>query len=114
VGGGDAAFDEGIFASRYARKVTLIHRRDEYRASAVLQERAFANPKFEFITDTVVEEIAGNDLVNKLLLRNVKTGEKSELYVSGVFIFIGQTPNSHLLKGLVELDAGGHAIVDLK
>lgn len=114
IGGGDAAMDEGLFVTRYASKVYVIHRRDTLRASAVLRERAFANPKMEFIWDTVVERIEGNGQVEKLQLRNVKTNETRELPVGGVFIFIGQTPNSHLLKGLVEMDAGGHAVVDLK
>jgi thioredoxin reductase (NADPH) len=114
VGGGDAAMDEGLFVTRYATKVHVIHRRNELRASAVLQERVFANPKMAFTWDTVVEEIRGEGQVRELALRNVKTDERSVLPVSAVFIFIGQTPNSHLLKGLVELDAGGHAIVDLQ
>jgi thioredoxin reductase (NADPH) len=114
VGGGDAALDEGLFVTRYASKVHVVHRRDELRASAVLQERAFANPKMDFTWDTVVEEIRGGDQVKELALTNVKTGEKSTLPVGAIFIFIGQTPNSHLLKGLVELDAGGHAMVDLQ
>jgi len=113
VGGGDAALDEGLFLTRYASKVHVIHRRDQLRASQILQERAFANPKMTFIWDTVVERINGEDQVTSLDLRNVKTGEKSTLPVDAVFIFIGQTPNSHLLKGLVDLDPGGHAIVDL-
>ncbi len=114
VGGGDAAMDEGLFVTRYANRVHVIHRRDALRASAVLQERAFANPKIDFTWDTVVERIRGDGQVEALDLRNVKTGETSVLPVGAVFIFTGQTPNSHLLKGLVELDAGGHAIVDLQ
>ncbi len=114
IGGGDAALDEGEFVTKYARSVTVVHRRDALRASASLQERAFANPKISFTLDTVVERIEGTDRVERVLVRNVKTGAQSELKASAVFIFIGQTPNSHLLKGLVDLDAGGHAIVDLQ
>lgn len=114
VGGGDAALDEGLFVTRYARSVTIVHRRDQLRASAVLQERAFANPKIRFIWNTVVEAIEGADKVEGAILRNVKTGEVRSLPTAAVFIFIGQTPNSHLLKDLVELDAGGHALVDLE
>ncbi len=113
VGGGDAALDEGLFVTRYASKVHIIHRRDQLRASAVLRERAFANPRMDFTWDTVVERIEGKDQVERLGLRNVKTGETSEIPVSAVFIFIGQTPNTHLLKGLVKLDKGGHALTDL-
>jgi thioredoxin reductase (NADPH) len=112
VGGGDAAMDEGIFVSRYASKVHVIHRRDELRASAVLQERAFANEKMEFIWDTVVESIDGEDQVESVHLRNVKTNEERDFPVSGVFIFIGQTPNSSIVKGLLDTDAGGHVIVN--
>ncbi len=114
VGGGDAALDEGLFVTRYARTVTLIHRRDQLRGSKILQERVFANPKFRFTWDTVVEGIEGKEAVTGLRLRNVKTGETSQLPVTAIFIFIGQVPNNHLLKGLTELDAGGHAIVDLE
>ncbi len=114
VGGGDAAMDEGLFLTRFASKVHVIHRRDQLRADAILQERAFANPKMSFTWDTVVEEIGGKESVEVARLRNVKTDEPWEMPVAGVFIFIGQTPNSHLLKDVVELDAGGHALVDLK
>ncbi|MCC7365963.1 MAG: thioredoxin-disulfide reductase [Dehalococcoidia bacterium] len=114
VGGGDAALDEGLFVTRYASKVHVIHRRDTLRASQILQERSFANPRMSFTWDTVVERINGTDQVTSLDLRNVKTGETTNLPVGAIFIFIGQTPNSHLLKGLAELDAGGHALVDLE
>ncbi len=114
VGGGDAAFDEALFTARHVTKVWLVHRRDTFRASALLQERVFANPKIEIIRNTVVDRIVGTDGVEGADLRNVQTGEVRTLPVSAVFIFIGQTPNSHLLKGLVELDEGGHARVDLR
>ncbi|MCC6388474.1 MAG: thioredoxin-disulfide reductase [Dehalococcoidia bacterium] len=113
VGGGDAALDEGLFLTRYASKVHLIHRRDTLRASRILQERARANPRFTFTWNTVVDRIIGTDQVERLVLRNLETGATSELPVSALFIFIGQTPNSGLLRGLADLDAGGHAIVDL-
>ncbi len=113
VGGGDAALDEGLFVTRYASRVHVVHRRDRLRASAVLRERALANPRMDFTWDTVVERIEGTDQVERLVLRNLKSGVASEMAVSAVFIFIGQTPNTHLLKGLVELDAGGHARADL-
>lgn len=112
VGGGDAAMDEGLFTTRYAERVTVIHRRDELRASRILQERAFANPKMRFIWDTVVEEVLGEDQVTGLRLRNVKTGEESTLEVAAVFIFIGQHPNTDFLKGMVNMDEGGHVLVD--
>ena len=112
VGCGDAALDEGLFVTRYASKVDVIHRRDQLRASAVLQERAFANKKMKFVWDTVVESIDGEKEVESLHTRNLKTGEVKDLPVSAVFIFIGQTPNSSFLDGLVKMDKGGHIIVN--
>ncbi len=113
VGGGDAAMDEGLFTTRYASKAYVIHRRDQLRASKILQERAFANPKMEFVWNTVVEAIEGEGKVERLRLRNVKTGETSVLPVSAIFIFIGLTPNSQYLQGKLKLDNGGHAYVNL-
>jgi thioredoxin reductase (NADPH) len=112
VGGGDAAMDEGLFVTRYASNVDVIHRRDELRASAVLQERAFANEKMNFVWDTVVDSIEGDKEVEFLRTRNVKTGQIKDLPVSAVFIFIGQTPNSGFLKDIVKMDKGGHIIVN--
>ncbi len=112
IGGGDAAMDEGLFTTRYVSKATVIHRRDELRASRILQERAFANEKMTFLWNTVVEEVLGEDQVTGVKLRNVVTGETSEMPLSAVFIFIGQHPNSKFLEGLVEMDAGKHVIVD--
>ena len=112
VGGGDAAMDEGLFVTRYASKVYVIHRRDQLRASKILQERAFANPKMEFIWDTVVTEIEGKDCVERLKLRNVKTNEESTLEVSAIFIFIGLSPNTGYLKGQLPTDEGGHIFVN--
>jgi thioredoxin reductase (NADPH) len=113
VGGGDAAMDEGLFVARYAAKVYLIHRRDQLRASRILQERAFAEPKFTFVWDTVVESIEGENEVTSLRLANVRTGERSSLAVAAIFIFIGQHPNSEFLGDLIPLDAGGHVLTDL-
>jgi thioredoxin reductase (NADPH) len=114
VGGGDAAMDEGLFVTRYASKVYVIHRRDELRASRILQERAFSNPKMEFIWNTVVEEVLGDDLVKHLKLRNVMTNEESKLDVAAVFIFIGLHPNTDYLKGQpgLQMDEGGHVLVN--
>ncbi len=114
VGGGDAALDEALFTTRYAKSIAIVHRRDELRASAILQERAKAEPKISFIWDTVVERIEGDGgVVTRVALKNVKTGDVTMRPTAAVFIFIGQTPNTHLLKDMVDLDAGGHAIVDL-
>lgn len=114
VGGGDTAVDEALFLTRFVSSVTIVHRRDQLRASAVLQERAFANPKIKYIWNTVVEQVNGTDGVQSVVLRNSKTGESTTMPIAAVFVFIGQTPNSHLLKDLVEMDAGGHALVDLE
>jgi thioredoxin reductase (NADPH) len=113
VGGGDAAVEEADFLTRYASKVTVIHRRDELRAQAVLQQRLLKNPKVEVIWDTVVEEIRGQPTgVTALQLRNVKSGETSELPVSGVFIFIGFLPNVDILSEHVEHDPAGYIVTD--
>lgn len=113
VGGGDAAVEESLFLARIVGSVTIIHRRDTLRASAILQERAFADPKIQFEWNTVVDAIEGTDTVQRLQLRDTVTGETRVKETAAIFIFIGQTPNSELLRGLVELDGGGHAIVDL-
>jgi thioredoxin reductase (NADPH) len=112
VGGGDAALDEGIFTSRYVSRATVVHRRDELRASMILQERAFANPKMDFVWNTVVDEVVGENQVESVKLRNVVTGEESSMPVSAVFIFIGNHPNTDFIGDLVPRDKGGHIIVD--
>ena len=113
VGGGDAAMDEALFLTRFASKITVVHRRDTLRASKILQERAFAAPNIEFRWNTVVDRIEGSDVVTSVALRDVQTGATSALDVAGVFIFIGQTPNSDFFEDLVTLDGGGHALVNL-
>jgi thioredoxin reductase (NADPH) len=112
VGGGDAAMDEGLFVTRYASKVHVIHRRDELRASRILQERAFANPKMDFVWNTVVTEIEGKEAVERLKLRNVETNEESTLDAAAVFIFIGHHPNTDFVRDYVKTDNGGHIYVN--
>jgi thioredoxin reductase (NADPH) len=112
VGGGDAAMDEGLFVARFAKKVYVVHRRDKLRASAILQERAFAEPKLEFVWNTVVEEILGEKAVSGIRTRNTVTGEAGLLDVTAVFIFIGMTPNTGYLREKVKMDAGGHIFVN--
>lgn len=112
VGGGDSALEEGLFLTRFAKSVTIIHRRDELRAGAILQKRAFGNPKIHFIWDTIVTEIIGDDKVNAVKLENVKTKEESIHKTEGVFIFIGHTPNSDLFAGQLPLDENGYLIVN--
>jgi thioredoxin reductase (NADPH) len=113
VGGGDAAADEGLFVARYASKIYLIHRRDQLRATKVLQTRLFADPKIAFVWNTVVESIDGDDTVKSLQLRNTVSGETSKLDVGAVFIFIGQYPNSAVFRELVRPDKNGFIPVDL-
>lgn len=108
VGGGDSAMQEGIFLTRFATKVTVIHRRDKLRASAILQERAFQNPKMKFIWNTVVTQISGEGKVQEVQLQNVKTNQTQELKTDGVFVFIGHDPNTAFLKGVVALDEKGY------
>ena len=112
VGGGDSAMDESIYLTRFANKVFVIHRRNQLRAEKILQERAFSNPKISFIWDTVVQSIEGDRKVELLKLKNVKTGEISELKVDGIFVYIGSTPNSSMVKDLVDLDENGFIITD--
>jgi thioredoxin reductase (NADPH) len=113
VGGGDAAVEEADYLTRYASKVTLVHRRDEFRASKLLQERTFANPKIEVIRNTIVPEIVGNGKgVQHVVLEDTGTGERSNLDVGGVFVFAGFKPNTQLIEGHVHHDAGGYFITD--
>ena len=112
VGGGDSALEEGLFLTRFANSVTIIHRRDELRAGAILQKRAFNNPKIKFIWDTVVTGILGDNAVNAVKLKNVKTDEETIHETEGVFIFIGHYPNSELYKGQLELDEEGYILVN--
>lgn len=112
VGGGDSALEEGLFLTRFANSVTIIHRRDELRAGAILEKRAFANPKIKFIWDTVVTEILGDDAVNAVKLKNVKTDEERIHKTDGVFIFIGHSPNTKMFADQLELDDQGYIIVD--
>jgi thioredoxin reductase (NADPH) len=112
VGGGDSALEEAIFLTRYATKVTIVHRRDELRAGAILQNRARENAKIHFIWDSVVKEIRGEDKVTSVLVENVKTGEQSDVLTDGVFVFIGHTPNNEMYKGQLEFDERGYLRVD--
>jgi thioredoxin reductase (NADPH) len=107
VGGGDSSLEEGLFLTRFASSVTIIHRRDELRAGALLQKRAFANPKIKFVWNSIVTEIVGENIVDAVNLYNKETGESSKMQTEGVFIFIGHIPNTDLYKGVLELDDMG-------
>lgn len=108
VGGGDSAIEESLFLTRYARSITVVHRRDTLRAGAILQNRAFTNPKINFIWNSVVKEIIGKDAVTAVRLENVQTGAMTEHPTDGVFIFIGHTPNTQIFKGQLDMDDGGY------
>ncbi len=112
VGGGDSAMEEAIYLTKFASKVTVVHRRDTLRASKIMQDKAFKNPKIDFIWDSEVVDIADLEKgeVTSLLLRNVKTGDTRHLAVDGVFIAIGHTPNTSLFKGQLELDETGYIV----
>jgi len=112
VGGGDTAIQEAIYLTKFARKVTVIHRRDRLRATAILQQRALANDKIEFLWNSVVEKVDGLDLLQWVRVHNVKTGEDVRLSVSGLFIFVGLNPNTEMLIKVADLDAGGYVKVD--
>jgi len=110
VGGGDSAVEEALFLTKFATEVTLIHRRDELRASKIMGDRARANPKISFRWNAVVDEVVGNGSVEGLRLRDTVTDDRSELEVGGLFVAIGHDPNTALLRGQLELDEGGYVV----
>jgi len=112
VGGGDSALEEATFLTRFARSVTLIHRRDSLRASKIMQERAFANEKIHFAWNSQVVDVLGENKLSGIVLEDTVTGEQRELSVTGLFIAIGHDPRSELLKGQVDLDDEGYVVVD--
>ena len=112
VGGGDSALEEAIFLTRFATKVTIVHRRDRLRASKVMQDRAFANPKIDFAWNSAVEEVHGDQAVSGVRLRNLNDDSRSNLDVAGVFVAIGHLPNTELFAGQVELDEAGYITVN--
>ncbi|MGB2706264.1 MAG: thioredoxin-disulfide reductase [Candidatus Omnitrophota bacterium] len=112
VGGGDTALEEALFLSGFAAKVTLIHRRDRLRATKILQERAFANKKIEFIWNSIPAEVLGKEKVKAVKIKNTKSGEEKEIPCEGFFIFAGYEPNTAFLKGVVELDKNGYIVSD--
>lgn len=112
VGGGDSALEEAIFLTRYAASVTIVHRRAELRAGAILQKRAMDNPKIEIIWNTVVTEITGDEAVKSVRLKDVVTGEESHMDVNGVFIFIGHAPNTRIFEGKLDMDEHKYLVSD--
>ena len=111
VGGGDSAMEEGIFLTKFANRVTVIHRRDELRASKIMQDRAFANPKIDFRWNSVVTDVAGDGRVEVVRVRDTMTGEQADLKVGGLFVAIGHDPNTKLVEGQIELDENGYVVL---
>lgn len=114
VGGGDSALEEGLFITRYASSVTIVHRREEFRASEILQKRAKEHPKVNFILNTVVTEVIGAEKMEALRLKNVNTGDETIFEADGLFIFIGHTPNTQMFKGQLEMSDLGYIKVNEK
>ena len=112
VGGGDTAIEEALYLTKFVREVTIIHRRDRLRATKILQERVFANKKINFAWDSVVTKVLGNEKVEGVLVQNKKTGEEREISCQGVFVFVGNIPNSNFLKELVKLGKKGYILTD--
>jgi thioredoxin reductase (NADPH) len=112
VGGGDTAMEEATFLTRFGRSVTVVHRRDALRASRIMQERAFSNEKIKFVWDTEVVEVLGETSVTGVKVRNLRTGEESELTAGGFFVAIGHDPRSEMFRGQVRLDEDGYVLVD--
>jgi thioredoxin reductase (NADPH) len=112
VGGGDSALTEALYLTKFAKELTIIHRRDALRGTKIYQERVFENPKIKLLWNSVMQEIKGDSVVQSVLVKNVKTGEMSELKTEGVFLFIGLLPRTQFLHGLVNLDEAGYIITD--
>ena len=112
MGGGDSAVEEAIYLSKFARKVTIIHRRDELRAAKSIQEKAFANPKIDFMWDTVITEVKGEGMLESFIVKNVKTGVEKEIFPDdedgafGIFVYVGHLPSTELFKDIIEMDRG--------
>jgi thioredoxin reductase (NADPH) len=112
VGGGNSAVEEGLFLTRFASEVVLVHRRDQLRADPIIQQRAFNNPKFRFVWDTVATEIVGNGKVSGIRLRNIRTGVEEMMPTDAVFPYIGHIPNTGLFAGQIDMDESGYLLTD--
>ncbi len=112
LGGGDSALKEALYLTKFAEKVTIVHRREEFRAEKITQNEVRSNPKIDFVLNSVAEKIEGKDFVEKLIVKNVKTGELSELAVDGVFIFLGYVPETKPVENIVKLAESGHILTD--
>jgi thioredoxin reductase (NADPH) len=112
VGGGDSALTEALFLTKFVKELNIIHRRDALRGTKIYQERAFANPKIKFLWNSVVQEIKGDTVVRSIIVKNVKSGEVKEFETDGVFLFVGISPRTQFLKGLVEMGEGGYILTN--
>jgi thioredoxin reductase (NADPH) len=112
VGGGDSALTEALYLTKFAKEITIVHRRDALRGTKIYQERVMANPKIKLLWNSVVQEIKGDSVVRSILVKNVKTGELNEVNTDGVFLFVGLSPRTEFLKGLMTLDEAGYIITD--
>ena len=112
VGGGDSALTEALFLTKFVKELTIIHRRDALRATKIYQERAFANPKIKFLWNSVVQEVKGDTIVRSVAVRNVKTGEVTELATEGVFMFVGLLPRTDFMRGTVAMSDGGYIVTN--
>ncbi len=112
VGGGDSALTEAIFLTKFAKEVTIIHRRDALRATKIYQDRALANPKIKFLWNSVVREVKGDKMVQSIVVKNVKNGELKEFETEGVFLFVGLSPRTQFLKNIVEMDKEGYILTN--
>jgi thioredoxin reductase (NADPH) len=112
VGGGDSALTEALFLTKFVKELAIIHRRDALRGTKIYQERAFANPKIKFLWNSIVQEIKGDSVVRSIVVKNVKTGEIKEFETDGAFLFVGLTPRTQFLKGVVQMDEGGYVLTN--
>jgi thioredoxin reductase (NADPH) len=112
VGGGDSALTEALFLTKFAKELTIIHRRDALRGTKIYQERVFANPKIKFLWNSVVQAIKGDSVVRSVVVKNVKSGETKEFAADGAFLFVGLVPRTQFLKGVVQMDTGGYILTN--
>jgi thioredoxin reductase (NADPH) len=112
VGGGDSALTEALFLTKFAKELTIIHRRDALRGTKIYQERALANPKIKFLWNSIVQEIKGDSMVRSIIVKNVKTGQVKEFETEGAFLFVGLVPRTQFLKGVVQMDEGGYVLTN--
>ena len=112
VGGGDSALTEALYLTKFVKELTIVHRRDALRATRIYQERVFTNPKIKLLWNSVIQEIKGDSVIRSVIVKNVKTGQVTEHHTEGVFLFVGLSPRTQFVKGLVQMDEGGNILTD--